>query len=624
MAAALALLPASPAGADTLTIRRVDTSRFPEVTARVLVSGQTPDASTFNVQEDGIYVQTTKAVPVARTDMPLGVVVVVDTSASMAQLDKIGQAKAMLRRLIAAKPPTDQMAIVGYGATARVLSDLTPDPGALEGAVNQLAPVGDSALYDGVRLAGGLLAPHADLRPNIVVLTDGRDKGSVGTFDDARSTVLTSKAALFAIALTGTPDFDGGSLKTLAAATGGAYVETGDPAAVVDLGVRVHRGLANEYDVTYTSTARVPFDVALSVGTLQARAAKVTPEQLKPNARTFTEEQPAASLGPLRSRWGGGVIVAVLWFVALSGVALAALQLLVPTKSTLDTTLVGYTLDPTELPDESDNSVVSTPFVRRAVVFLERLGQGRGFLTSLERRLEQADLKLRAGEVALFTLVAAVLVGVALSILANPAVGLILGLACLLGPMVVLNAMASLRRRRFTSQLPDMLNLLAAVLRSGYAILQGLDAVSREVSEPMGGELRRVLAEARLGRDVNDALKDCAERMQSADFDWAVLAIGIQREVGGNLAELLSTVADTMVQRERLRREVKGLTAEGRMSAYVLGLLTPGIGLVMYTLNPEYVQILFDELTGQILLGGSTLLAVFGFWWMNRIIQVDV
>src|SRR5215211_3755790 len=102
----------------------------------------------------------------------------------------------------------------------------------------------------------------------------------------------------------------------------------------------------------------------------------------------------------------------------------------------------------------------------------------------------------------------------------------------------------------------------------------------------MGSELQRVMAEARLGRPLDDALADMAERLESPDFQWAVMAIGIQREVGGNLAELLDTVAETMLARERLRRDVKALTAEGRMSAIVLGVLPLVLGLAMWALNP--------------------------------------
>ena len=111
--------------------------------------------------------------------------------------------------------------------------------------------------------------------------------------------------------------------------------------------------------------------------------------------------------------------------------------------------------------------------------------------------------------------------------------------------------------------------------------------------------------------------------MGSADFDWAVMAVRIQREVGGNLAELLDTVGETMVQRERLRRDVKSLTAEGRMSAVVLALLPPGVGMMMWSLNPAYVGTLFKDSFGKVMLMGAAGLAIAGFIWMKKMIEIE-
>jgi tight adherence protein B len=140
----------------------------------------------------------------------------------------------------------------------------------------------------------------------------------------------------------------------------------------------------------------------------------------------------------------------------------------------------------------------------------------------------------------------------------------------------------------------------------------------------MGRELRRVVTEARLGRPLEESLDGVALRMESGDFAWAVMAIRIQREVGGNLAELLVTVAETMTERERLRRDVNALTAEGKISAIVLGLLPIGLGLFIYTANPGYMDPLFDETIGRIMLFGSILLAFVGFYWMKKTIEIDV
>ena len=184
--------------------------------------------------------------------------------------------------------------------------------------------------------------------------------------------------------------------------------------------------------------------------------------------------------------------------------------------------------------------------------------------------------------------------------------------------------MAKRRKKKFVRVLPDMLQLMSGTLRAGYSIGQAIEAVSQEVSEPMGLELRRVITEARLGRPLEEALDGVAERMASPDFAWAVMAIRIQREVGGNLSELLLTVAETMVQRERLRREVKSLTAEGRISAIVLGLLPPALAVVMYVINPGYMSPLFHDFAGQVALGLAIVMMIVGFLWMRQVVQIDV
>ena len=216
------------------------------------------------------------------------------------------------------------------------------------------------------------------------------------------------------------------------------------------------------------------------------------------------------------------------------------------------------------------------------------------------------------------------LIGLALGFVLGGLFGVAIAVFALgIGPVAVLNNLAGRRKRKFISQLPDALQLLASTLRSGYSLLQGVEAVSQEISDPMGAELRRVLVEARLGRPLEEALQDGADRMGSPDFDWAVMAVRVQREVGGNLAELLDTVGETMVQRERLRRDVKALTAEGRMSAILLGFLPPGIGFMMYTLNPGYMQSLFHDSMGKMMLVGASALAVVGFLWMKKMIEIE-
>jgi tight adherence protein B len=220
--------------------------------------------------------------------------------------------------------------------------------------------------------------------------------------------------------------------------------------------------------------------------------------------------------------------------------------------------------------------------------------------------------------------VGALIAAVFAFLLFGPVMAIITVVALIASPFIILKRRSKSRLKKFQSQLPDALNLLAGSMRAGFSFMQGLEAVAEEASEPIRGELQRAFTEARLGRPVEEALDDAARRMESRDLEWAVMAIRIQREVGGNLAELLDTVAETMTHRERLRREIKSLTAEGRMSAIVLSIFPPGFAAMLFVLQPGYMNLLFTELIGIIAVVGGAFLSVIGWFWLARIVKIEV
>jgi tight adherence protein B len=203
------------------------------------------------------------------------------------------------------------------------------------------------------------------------------------------------------------------------------------------------------------------------------------------------------------------------------------------------------------------------------------------------------------------------------------ALSLILAMFGAVLPVTVLRFQAGRRMRAFEAQLPDALQLLAGTLRAGFSITQAVTSVADDLEEPIGKELRRSVAEMQLGRSLEDSLDGVAERLDSTDFRWAVLAIRIQREVGGNLAELLATVAETMIQRQRLLRDVRAMTAEGRMSAMVLGALPLGMIGFLAVSNPGYLRPLTYGV-GLIIALASAVMMLGGFIWMNKIIKIEV
>jgi tight adherence protein B len=319
-----------------------------------------------------------------------------------------------------------------------------------------------------------------------------------------------------------------------------------------------------------------------------------------------------------------GVAIALILGTAAAGLGAFALgSLLVKQEDRLQSVLQPYTeVNPDAI---EGNALAKSALFQRAVELTSNIAESQGLLVKAERMLEQANLPLRAAEALTFYVGIVFGSGILGFLFGRSLISaLVLMVIGALAPPAVLNFLAKRRRTRFMKQLPDTLTLLAGTLKAGYSFMQGVEAVSHEVEEPMGAELRRIVTEAQLGRPLEEAMDASAERMSSPDFQWAVMAVRIQREVGGNLAELLITVAETMTARQRLRGEVAALTAEGKISAIVLGILPVGLGAVLFVINPEYMRVLFDDTLGQIMCAVACVSALIGFAWMKKIINIDI
>jgi tight adherence protein B len=193
-----------------------------------------------------------------------------------------------------------------------------------------------------------------------------------------------------------------------------------------------------------------------------------------------------------------------------------------------------------------------------------------------------------------------------------------------LGGRLYLSLRAGRRCAAFGEQLPEVLQLLASSLRSGFSLAQALEGVAREGTQPAAGEFSRALGEARLGAPLEETLEATATRMRSRDLSWVVLAVRIQRRTGGNLAEVLLNTVHTMRERERLRRQVRALSAEGRISAYILIALPLVVGAWLFLVRRDYLRPLYTQPAGQLMLGAAALLVVLGGFWMSRLVKVEV
>lgn len=253
----------------------------------------------------------------------------------------------------------------------------------------------------------------------------------------------------------------------------------------------------------------------------------------------------------------------------------------------------------------------------------------RTFGKTVQRRLAQADLKLTLFEfmlIKVFTVLTGFVIGVYLG-RGGPVSQVIFTLAGVLigffGPDWFVKYRLGKRLKEFNNQLGDTIGLLANSLRSGYSLLQSMELVSRESPDPIGSEFKRVVREVGLGLSPQDALNNLLRRMPSDDLDLLITAINIQYEVGGNLAQILDTISHTIRERVRIKGEIQVLTAQGRVSGYIIVALPPLIGIIVTLINPTYMNTMWEFPWIIMPICGGVMIFV-GFLIIRKIVNIEV
>ncbi len=616
----------TPAGAaddpvPTLTVQSVN-ARGSEVNASGNLVGV--DASQLAATVNGKKVDTTV---VSGPDVPLDAVVVLDNSAALGNAT-VQLAKQALEPLLPGKGITRSLALVTTGGGAAVDIGATTSAEEFQAALDEVEPSGSSLTWDGLVRGADLLSEGDLAQRSIILFAASPPVAGTATAATAQGALAQAGAQLNAVAIPRGADLE--AIDNMVSSLGGSVTispdENGLAAAFGTLASQLQGRFVMSFPATGgTDTATLTVtagDLATTVayvpGTTRHGAANLAPAVAQ--SPSIVERVLGNPLGL--------ILVVLIGFAAVALFVWTLLTMVMPGSNTLNRRLEAYE-DPygetAAEEDPSDGSHTTVPIIQRAVEFTGDVAERRGVLEKLEGDLERANLPLRGAEALFFLTVGVGLISLLTFALTRSLIPtLIVAALAFFVPRAALSIAVRRRCRAFERQLPDTLTLMAGTLRAGYSIGQGFEAVSTEIADPMGRELRRVVTETRLGRPLDESLEAVADRMKSDDFSWAVMAIRIQREVGGNLAELLVTVADTMTQRERLRRDVATLTAEGRMSAIVLGFLPPALGLVMWAINPGYMSTLFTPGLGYILLGLGVVSMLIGFAWMKKIITIEV
>ncbi|HPB44575.1 MAG: type II secretion system F family protein [Microthrixaceae bacterium] len=620
---------ATPSGAEVndetppLQIVAVD-ARGGQLSADYLSAGEPVDEVTLEV-DGATYRQP--AEPLSQFGVRPSVMVVLDNSAGVSN----ATLRVAMEDLAALAPSEGGIAQLGVVTTGNGAALIGRPSTSFDGASANFGGVrvgGTSSLWDATSIAATSHGSAPNLRRHVVLVVGSTDDASAASFSQVVRTLQDNDTVVHVVGVSGSTA-DGAALRDLVRSTGGTF-QTGSDADFAAIFDRIAATIDGERRVTIDS---VPDSSAEFLSIRLTVGDDTVTGGVRPGV--FASGATAVTATPVQDGAGSGFftsdavkyLIIVFGAVAAGAAVFAVAMLITKRRDNLNYALRYYdeSYDAPRFAEEEDATAHATAaLLQRAVAVTETIAKERGLLHRVEAKLEGADLPLRPAEALTFYLTgaAAAILGAAVLTRSMMTVLVVLIVAMVL-PGFSVDFMAKRRKKKFTAMLPDMLTLLAGTLRAGYSIGQGIEAVSNEIDDPMGKELRRAVTEARLGRPLDEALEGIAQRLDSEDFGWAVMAIRIQREVGGNLAELLMTVADTMVQRERLRRDVAALTAEGRMSAIILGLLPPGLAVVMYVMNPEYISKLFSGM-GLYLLVGAVVMMIIGFVWMKKTITIEV
>jgi len=606
-----------------LEVVAVDTAKSPDVTMTVAaphqLAGRDIPASAFVVEENG----RRRAVHVTNVPSdPLEVVLVVDTSGSMHGAPLVA-AQDAAKTFLAKMPSGTRVAVVGIGTTPYVASPFTTDMGALSAAITHLAARGETSLYDSLITASRLF-PTGSARRSIVLLSDGGDTRSIFSLDVAGAKLAEAKAAFYGVGLS-TPESDPAALDRLAAATGGKIVPAGDPTALAGVYNGIAAELVSEYGISYRSTAHgvTPVTVKLNFEGVAARTSRTielpaaTPVVVP--APASTAPRPVTTSPPVVVKTRGVIDNA---FVPIVGVSVLALALLLAGIATFWPGASRSQLQGSRgtTRDQAVGRLVG--LAHRATEMTEQSLERGGRVRTLNTALERAGIAARSGEFVLGTAVAALVAFALVSLLWGWIAGAIAVGASVLGAWAFVSVRTQRRGAQFSDQLEQTLSLMAGALRAGFGLMQAIDTVARESESPTSDEFRRLIVEARLGRDLSDSLTAMANRVHNEDLEWVVQAIEIHRQVGGDLAEILDNIGTTIRDRSRVRRRIRTLTAEGRVSAWVLFLMPFFMAATMQLLRPGYLDPLTSSSLGQVLLIAGAGLMVIGGLWLRRIVRL--
>ena len=610
VAVAAALAPAVAAAA--IEVAPVTRLPFPE--RGYVVSGSEGEAiaaGSIVVRENGVRVRDLRVAHVAASGIRFGVVLAVDASESMAGAPYEG-AIAAGKTFLGHRRQGEELAFVAFNGAVTVVQAPTQNDSALASAFESPPPLAyGTRIYDALDRSLSLLRNARIAAGSIVLLSDGADIGSTHRLEEIVAAAKRQRVRIFTVGLRSNA-FESEPLRALADLTGAAYAEAASPEELAAIYEALGSRLSSEYLVRYRSDARPEssVDVQISVaglGDAEVEYVAPTPSGVEPYHRSFATrfvDSPAS------------ILAVCLLAAALIG---WAITLLVrgPKRDLVERV---EAFSPDEKPEPNAEARDPLAAARRSPTNPKHT---RGLRAALERDLEIARMGASPGQIAAATFGGIVVLTVILASFSP-----VLAILGLIAPPFVARSVIRHKlggvRNEFADQLPASLQVLASSLRAGHSFSGALAVVVDNVPEPARSELRRIAHDDQLGVAPEVAIRKVAGRMANRDLEQVALLAELQRTSGGNSAEVLDTVVETIRQRSELRRLVRTLTAQGRMARWILTALPIGLGAFLWFMQPEIMGSFFGSPGGQVALLTAVLMIAVGSIIIQRIVDIEV
>ena len=613
--AALALPTLAVGQGPAPTLTDETTSGFPDRAFLVgLPSTQPLTASKVQVTENGEPVVALGVAPPGGDKS--GALLLIDASNSMKGAPIRGAtvaARAFLKERKADLP----LAIIAFNPNVNVLSEFTTKTADLEEAVAETPTTAEGThIYDAIVQASKMAQDAGQERTTFVLLSDGANYDTSDTsLAEALAAAKEANVRIISIGLK-SDQYTPQTLKTLAQRTGGSYIEADNPAALAAIYTEIGQRLSSEYEITYRSLLPPQRQavVLVKVAGLAPASAKYTTPALALEPQGTFEESWADEV--ITSPWL--MIFVIVSILALVGFAIfSAIDV---RNRSLRRRMSQYVTVPSEEESRLRRAEVASMLSDTA----QRTVGGLRSWQRFENDVELGGFSMSALAIAGWTIVGGIAASLVAAVVLQNLWGLLVGL---LAPFVarwIVSHRVTKMRKAFEEQLADNLDVLAGAMRTGHSTMGALSVMVDSAIEPSKTEFRRVLQDEQLGVPLDDALMVMARRMQSYDAEQLGLVMKLQREAGGNTAEVLDRVAEVIRGRMELRRMVDVLTAQARISRWILTSLPIFVLLALSFTGGDYLDPMIHSLVGRIALVCGAVLVLIGSLWIKQISKLDV